>query len=459
MGLESRMSRSQSTHNFWSFVVIWFGQVVSAIGSGLTSFALGVWVYQRTGSATQFAIIWLCAILPGILMLPLIGSLVDRWDRRWTMLLSDIGSGLSILIIVTLVLTNNFAIWHIYVATALSSAFRSFQWISYATLTTVLVPKQQLGRAGGMIQFGEAAMQLIAPLLAGILLTTIRLEGLLLVDIITFVVAIITLLSVRIPKVEPTAEAEDEKTGMLAGVAYGWTYIISRPGLLGLLMMIAIFNFTMGVVELLVTPLVLSFTTAAVLGLVLSVSGIGQLLGTVAMSVWGGPKRRVQGIVGFLIIEGLAFMLGGLQSSAQLVALAAFIFLFCYPIIASSSQALWQSKVPVQVQGRVFSVRSMIAWSSQPLAYLCAGLLADRVFGPLLAEDGALVGSVGQLIGVGPGRGIGLLFIVMGMITILATVVGYLNGHVRRLEDELPDAVADEPQVAAEMPLLADSPS
>ena len=138
------------------FTLIWFGQLISFIGFGLTRFALGVWVYRNTGSVTQFALISLFAILPSILLSPLVGVLVDRWNRRTCMILSDAGAGLSTLAIVLLLLVGRLEVWHIYLVVAVSSTFNAFQWPAYAAATTMLVPKQHLGRASGMVQLAEA---------------------------------------------------------------------------------------------------------------------------------------------------------------------------------------------------------------------------------------------------------------------------------------------------------------
>jgi hypothetical protein len=185
-----------------------------------------------------------------------------------------------------------------------------------------------------------------------------------------------------------------------------------------------------------------------------------MLLGTLVMSAWGGPKRRVHGVLGFMILSGLFTMLLGLRPSIPLMAAAGFGIMFTLPIINASSQAIWQSKVAPDVQGRVFSIRRMIAWSTTPLAYILAGPLVDKIFKPLLLEGGPLANSLGRIIGVGPGRGTGLLFILIGLLTILAVLVwGYLNPRVRLLEDELPDATAEPPSVeTAEpgLPILGD---
>lgn len=190
--------------------------------------------------------------------------------------------------------------------------------------------------------------------------------------------------------------------------------------------------------------MVLSFTSAAVLGRVLSVAGAGMLAGSLLMSVWGGPSRRVSGILGFLMLQGTILMIGGVWPSAILIAAAGFVFLFTVPIILGCSQAVWQSKVAPDLQGRVFAVRRMVAWSTLPLSFLLAGPLADRLFEPLLMPNGPLSGSVGRLIGVGKGRGIALLLMCLGLLVLITVAGFYRHSRLRRLESELPDVCRNE---------------
>lgn len=426
------------------FILIWVGQLVSLIGSDLTGFALGVWVYQRTGSVTQFALISLFAQLPRIVISPVAGVFVDRWNRRWAMILSDSGSGLGTLAIALLFATGRLEIWHIYLLTAVISAFNAFQWPAYSAATTLLVPKQHLTRANGMTQLGEAIAQLISPILGGLLVVTIQLQGVILLDFATFLFSVVTLLIVRFPDAKTTTPGKAKKTALLQDAAYGWTYIIARPGLLGLLIFFAANNFLVGVVTVLFTPLVLSFTSTTVLGTILSLAGMGLLVGSLAISTWEGPQRLIYSLLGFELLGGLCILVAGLRISVPLLALTAFLFFFGTAIINSCSQTIWQRKVALEVQGRVFAIRRMIAWSSQPLAYLIAGPLTDRVFEPLMATKGPLASSIGQIIGVGPGRGIGLLFILMGSLTMLTTIAAYQYPRLRLVENELPDAIADE---------------
>jgi DHA3 family macrolide efflux protein-like MFS transporter len=438
------------THNTTSrgmrvFIIIWLGQLVSLVGSGLTSFALGLWVYQHTDSVTQFAFIGLFTVLPSVVLSPLAGALVDRWDRRWVMILSDAGAGLCTLMMAFLFLTNRIEVWQIYLAAGASAAFGTFQWPAYSAATTLLVPKKHLGRANGMVQFGQAAAEILAPALAGVLVLTTRVQGILLIDFVTFFFAVTTLLLVRFPRPGTTTAGQTSRGSLWRQASYGWRFITARRGLLGLLVFFTVVKFLWGMVGALIAPMILGFTSADVLGIVISIAGGGMLAGSLVMSAWGGPKRRIDGVLRFELLSGLCFLLMGLRPSAWPVALGAFGAHLTIAIIYGSNQAIWQSKVPHSVQGRVFATQQMIAKSATPLAYLTAGPLADKLFEPLLAFDGPLTGSIGQITGTGPGRGIGLLFIVMGILKVAVTLGGYLDPRIKLVEDELPDVLADEP--------------
>lgn len=417
------------------FTLIWFGQFVSLLGSEISSFGLGIWVYQRTGSSTQFALISLFATLPGILISPLAGALVDRWSRRWAMIFSDSGAGFSTLVIALLFFANQLEIWQIYVVIAAKATFSAFQWLAYSAATTLLVPKKHLGRASGMVQTGEAIAQVLSPVLAGVLVVKIQIQGIILLDFATFVFSLFTLLLFRFPEVKKTTDGKTLKSFLLGEMGYGWNYISNRKGLLGLVILFSTNNFMVGVFSVLMTPLVLSFASPAVLGTILSIGGIGMLVGSLVMSTWGGPPRLIYGVLAFQLNGGLCILVAGLRSSAPLLALATFLFFFSLPIINGCSQVIWQKKVAPDVQGRVFALRRMIAWSSTPLAYSVAGPLADKIFEPLMAPNGPLALNIGQLIGVGSGRGIGLLFIIMGILTMLATIAAYQYSPLRLVEE------------------------
>ncbi len=429
------------------FIVIWLGQLVSTLGSGLTSFGLGVWIYETTGSVTLFAMNLLIWVLPNIIVSPLAGVVADRWDRRLVMMLSDTGAGLSSLFIAVVLFTGKLEIWHVYLATFFNSAFGAFQWPAYSAATSLLVPKEHLGRAGGMTQIGEAISSLATPAIAGTLFVSAGLKCILLIDVITYLAALATLIVVRFPAAHKSLQGEIEgsepQPSFFREALYGWTYIRQRTGLLGLLLVFAGLNFLANIAFTLFLPLLLDMTSPDVSGYVESIGGMGMLTGTLLMSAWGGPKRRIFGIFAAEVGIGVSTLLMGLCPSIPLIAAANFGWFITAPISQACSQAIWQTKVAPEVQGRVFSIRRMIAFSVIPLANLAAGPLAEKVFEPLMAAGGRLAPLLGPVIGQGEGRGIGLIFVIAGMIYMATASLILLDPRIRRVELELPDTIGE----------------
>jgi MFS family permease len=437
-----------------TFFLIWAGQLVSLLGSGLTSFAFSVWIFQTTGNATPLALTALFSILPRVLLFPAAGTLADRWNRRWVMVLSDTGSALSTLAILFLFSLGSLQVWHIYLAALISGLFGSFQEPAYISSISLLVPKKHLTRASGMIQMSQGIESLLTPLLAGLLYGTIGLQGIIWIDFATFIFAVSTLLFVQIP--QPVVETEQGAGWkiILQDSVFGWKYLRMRPGLFGLLVYFALANFLLNISAILLSPLVLSFSTPEMLGVVQSALGLGMLAGSVIMSVWGGPQRRVLTVVLCLTMGGVGFAIAGLRPDPWLIGSGMFAALFFAPFGSGSAQAIFQIKVAPEVQGRVFAVRSLISRSMMPVAYLLSGPLADRVFEPLMQSGGPAEGTfLGALLQTGPGRGAGLMFVLSGVIMVIASAFAYSYSPIRNLEDELPDALPDVPEGVSEEPL------
>jgi DHA3 family macrolide efflux protein-like MFS transporter len=427
-------------HSMRPFLIIWFGQLISLIGSGLTAFALGVWTYQRTGSVTRFALITFFGALPGIVLAPIAGALVDRWDKRKTMMLADTGSALSTLCIASLLWAGQLETWHIYAAVAVASACSALQIPAWSAAIALLVPKDKLDRANGLVELALSAVPIVAPLLAGLLVVTIDLHGVILIDVATFLFSLTTLAMARVARMAPPEPEPD--ASLLRDILYGWKYIGARRGLLGLLLFFAAINFSFSFAEVLLPPLVLKNASPTLLGTVLAAGGAGLVASSMIVSTGFGPRRRVIGVLAGGALLGLSQMLIGFASSWLLLVIGSFLQMFWVPLINAWSRTIWQLKVAPSVQGRVFATRMAIAWSTTPIAFLCAGPLADGVFEPLLLEGGLLASSLGPLLGTGPGRGLGLLFIVLGLVPLLAATLGLLYTRVRRVEQELPDALA-----------------
>ena len=442
------MTTRRTPQGMRAFLVLWAGQFISAIGSAVGGFSLGVWVFQRTHSATSFALVAFVSTATILLLSPVAGAAADHFDRRKLILLADLGSAITTSLLAFLFFTGRMQPWMVYPLAVLMMTFLTFQGPALASSVPLLVGRKQLPRASGIAQSGRAISQILGPLTAGLLIGWIGYQGVALVDAITYVAAVTAILFIRIPKPPPLEGAAVQRS-MLANLAFGWRYLQARKGLVALLILFAVTNFCMGMVQILLTPLILSFATPVELGTVSSAAAVGLLLGGLAVAIWGLPKQRVLTVLGVIVLQSLILFLGGVQPSIPLIALAAFAFMLATPFALASTHTILQSKVDSAVQGRVFAVSGMIAAGTMPLAALLAGPLADKVFGPLLLPGGKLADTfVGRLLGVAPGRGVGLMFICLGILSLLAVGLSSLNPRLRNLESEIPDALLPEPAEA-----------
>jgi len=428
------------------FTAIWAGQLLSLLGTGMTQFAMTIWAWQKTGQATALALVGVCAFAPVILVSPLAGAIVDRANRKLMMILSDAAAGLGTLTILFLHLSGSLEIWHLYIVVAFIGTFGAFQFPAYSSTISVLVDKSQYARASGMMSLAGSISGVFAPVAAGILLAPIGIGGILGVDLATMTAAIVILLLARIP--QPTASAEGAKGrgSLFREAAYGFRYILARRGLLGLLGMFFLFNVTATFGFTVLAPMILARTgnNSLILGSVQSAAGIGGVVGGVLLSLWGGPKRRVHGVLIGCALGGVIGLAGvGIGRSLPAWAITMFVMAMIFPTVNASSQTIWQSKVPPDLQGRVFSVRLMMAQFGSPLAMLLAGPLADRVFEPGMQSGGALARVFAPLVGTGPGAGMALMLVFAGILAMVAALAGYAYRPLRSVEATLPDHDAE----------------
>jgi MFS family permease len=439
-----------STRIGTTFLTIWIGQLISGIGSGLTTFALGLFIFNSSHSAMQFGLIVVFGSVPGILLSPLAGVLVDRWNRGTAMAISQVGCAGSVLSMAVLLFMNQLTLRDICIAIGVNSIFQTLQWTSFSAATTVLVPKEGLVRAGGLVQLAQTASLIVSPLIAGTLIMLIPISAMLVLDIISYVFAFLTIVLVTVPT-PPRTILKVKNNGITDEIRQGWGYIKDRPGLLYFLIFFTVENFGFAIIYVLLMPMILSFSSPLVLSRILSAFGLGLLLSGILMSVWRGPTYRVRFILGVAFLQGLGLGACGVQQSVWLIGIGLCIVGFGLPIVNSCTQAVWQTKAAPDIQGRVFAVRRMLVQATTPIAYILAGPLADRVFGPLLVPGGAWAHSVGRFIGVGAGRGIAFLFIVAGAIVMVAAVGAWMVTPLRELESEVPDALVETHEAAREM--------
>lgn len=428
---------ARSLRAFW---ILWSVLFLSGIGSSLSAFAFGVWVFQETGSTTQFAVTTFAFVLPYALLAPVAGTFVDRWDRRWTMIGADSGQALITALIVWLLWRDQLAVWHLYTAAAFSAIFGAFSGPAYGASIPLLVPKAQLVRVGGLGRFAWSGSRLLAPLLAGFLVVRIGLAGVVLIDLATFLIALIAYGLIRIPQ-PPRAQPTAVTPRFWQDLHFGWRYLGERPGLLGLVLIGGVLNLFNNIANTIRIPMLLTYADADAVGFVLALSAGGSLVSGALLAIWGGPNRLLPGIVTLIALSGLGYVMAGLFPLIWLIGFGSFVASLAGAGWGMLMEALEQRKVALDVQGRVFGTEGMIALLFEAAAYPLAGLLADRVFEPAMGAGEWLAKSVGMLVGVGAGRGMAVQMLLMGVCIISTAVVGALLPRIWRVEQELPDAV------------------
>jgi MFS family permease len=425
------------------FTVVWAGQIISVLASNMTQFALTIWAYRATGSATVLGAVTTSFIVPFLLLSPIAGAMVDRYNRKLMMMVSDLGAVTATFGILVLHSTGHLQIWHLYVAAVINGLGNTFQWPAYSAAISTMVPKEQYHRANGMMSLIESGPSVFAPMLAGVLLPVIGLMGILVLDVTTFFLAIAALLVVHVPQPVHTVEGQAEKGTLLREATYGFKYIFARRSLLGLLLFFLTLNFVIGMAAPVFAPFILSRSgnDSASLGAAQSAWAVGAVVGGLLISLWGGFKRRMKSIfVGETLTGVFALFLFGLGPSLPFWIVAAALGAMFMPFTNGASQAIWQAKVAPDVQGRVFSARRMIAWFLDPVTPIMAGALADYVTEPAMRSQTWLARTFGGLVGNGPGSGMALQFIFAGVAYVSVVLVVFLFVPVvRDLEDRLPD--------------------
>lgn len=435
----------------WAFALLWFGQSISMLGSGLAQFGFRVWIFQQTESATQFGLVAIFGNVPTVLLLPFAGVVIDRFDRGRILALSNAFSGGVALAAAGIIAAGRFERWHLYVIAFLIASASAFQWPAFSASTPLMVPKQHLARASGMVQMAIGASQIVAPLVGGALLPGIGLQGLLLLDVVSFAVVILVIAIIRIPRPPRVAgESSAQKRSLRDDLRFGLDYLRERPALLSLLLIFAGINFAFGLVQTTLTPLILTQGDTVLLGRVLAAAALGLFLGGLGMSVWGGPKRKALGILVAIGVGGLFVIGAGLSRHVGYLGASICYFAMLFPVMIGCSQAIWQTKIEPGLQGRLFSIRQLVATASLPIAFGLGGPLADYVFEPAMAEGGVLAGVLGPVLGVGKGRGLALMLVLCGLLIVAIAVRGLRNRPLLRVEQELPDAVGGDvpPRVA-----------
>ncbi|WP_424533869.1 amino acid adenylation domain-containing protein [Sphaerisporangium viridialbum] len=437
----SGMSSAGPRPSMRRFAVVAAGQLVSITGSALTEFAIPIWIYLTTGSLVSFALFAVLGLVPGMLVSPLAGAIVDRSDRRRVMLAGDIGAGSTQVILGVLLWTGNLQTWHIYPLLVCLSIALTFQRLAYGSAIPQLVPKRYLGHANGVVQMVIGTSQLIVPLVAAGLMATIGLSGILVIDVVSYAVAILSVALIRFPSSMAWKRRESVVTEMVNGFRYSW----GNRSFRSMLVFFAVLNIFLSPLFLMISPLVLSSGTLADVGRVAFAGGLGAFLGGLAMTVWGGPrKKRLRGVLLSTLALAVFCLVTGLRDHLVLIGAGAFGMSLWLTLLNGVYATIIQVKVPQRFHGRVIALNTLVAWSTLPIGFGLVAPYGTAVFEPLLAHDGPLAGTVGTLIGTGPGRGIGFMYICFALAMAVTALVAMRVKALARFDDVVPDALPDD---------------
>ncbi|MGC9520507.1 MAG: MFS transporter [Anaerolineae bacterium] len=453
--------RKRAPTGMTAFIIIWIGQILSLLGTAVSQFGLQLWVFDASeGHATPMTLIGFFFFVPMVAFTPLVGILVDRTNRKLMMMLSDLAAALTTLIVLILFTTGHLQVWHLYLTAFISGTFQGFQWPAYSAAISTMLDKKDYTRANAMLDIAGNSSAVFAPLIAGALLAPLNqwmkqslpalaarssgqpgLTALLVLDLLSAAFAIGALLFVSIPQPKATQSARQAEGSFWRQASFGFRYILSRPSLLGLQLVFMVGNFFHSLGSSVHAPMILARTGSDELTFasVQTAGAIGGIVGGLVVGAWGGFRHRVHGVLIGWILGGMAMAATGALRSLAPWVVVAFAGFMVTPLINASNQAIWQAKVPPDIQGRVFATRRLIAWLVSPLSQLAAGPLADYVFEPRFGGT-ALQGTLFDTIfGVGAGAGMGLQMAIAGVSAALVGLSGYLFAAVREAEARLPD--------------------
>lgn len=373
---------NSSGKSFGKFLILWSGQLISAIGSGLTSFGLGIYVFQQTGKASEMALVTLLAFMPSLLLSAFSGVLADRYDRRLLMVLGDSLYAIGLVYILICMLQGDAQLWQICVGVTISSVFASLLDPAYKATVTDLLTEEQYTKANGL-----------------------------------------------------ASNKYEQAKSFIREFKDGWGAVYENRGVFVLVIMTSVLTFFLGVIETLSIPMILAFSNTSVVGTLETIIASGMLVSSVMIGILPIKKGYLKILSVSLFCIGI-FMAGfGLRENIILISISGFLFFVMLPFANVSLDFLVRTNIDNSVQGRAWAFIGIISQLGFVTAYAISGVLADYVFTPLLVDGGVLADSVGKIIGTGIGRGTGFLIIIAGMLLCVTSIILYNLKSIKKLEN------------------------
>ena len=419
-----------------NFYKLWLGELISNIGSGMTAFALSVYIYEKTGSVSYVSLITLLSFMPSIILSPIGGLLADRYDRRLLMIIGDLFSGLGLVYILWNIQAGEKSIVPIFVGITFSSIFTSLLEPSYRATLTDILEEENYAKASGLIQAAGSAKYLISPVIAGMILSVADIRVILLLDILTFIT---TCLMIFLVRKSMNSETQNYKKDSFKGLLEGLFIIKENRGVYSLVIIMFFVCFFMGFIQILIRPMILALSSVKTAGMMESLCAAGLLIGSLWIGIAGIKKNYSKILAVACFFCGIFMSMTGVNENLAIIGISTFLFFSTLPFMNSCADVLVRVSIPNELQGRVWGLISLITQMGTVAAYIISGVMADYIFEPMFNKNGLLVKNIGMIIGTGKGRGIGFMLILSGMGMLIMAIVIWKNGKIREVSEKCVD--------------------
>lgn len=419
-----------------NFYKLWLGELISSIGSGMTAFALSVYVYKKTGSVSYVSLITLLSFMPSIVLSPIGGLLADRYDRRLLMIIGDLFSGLGLVYILWSIQAGEKSIVPIFVGITFSSIFTSLLEPSYRATLTDILEEENYAKASGLIQVAGSAKYLISPVIAGMILSVADIRVILLLDILTFIT---TCLMIFLVRKSMNSETQNYKKDSFKGLLEGLFIIKVNRGVYSLVIIMFFVCFFMGFIQILIRPMILALSSVKTAGMMESLCAVGLLIGSLWIGIAGIKKNYSKILAVACFFCGIFMSMTGVNENLAIIGISTFLFFSTLPFMNSCADVLVRVSIPNELQGRVWGLISLITQMGTVVAYIISGVMADYVFEPMFNKNGILVENIGIIIGTGKGRGIGFMLILSGIGMLIMAIVIWKNREIREVSEKCVD--------------------
>ena len=416
-----------------NFYKLWLGELISSIGSGMTAFALSVYVYKKTGSVSYVSLITLLSFMPSIVLSPIGGLLADRYDRRLLMIIGDLFSGLGLVYILWSIQAGEKSIVPIFVGITFSSIFTSLLEPSYRATLTDILEEENYAKASGLIQVAGSAKYLISPVIAGMILSVADIRVILLLDILTFIT---TCLMIFLVRKSMNSETQNYKKDSFKGLLEGLFIIKENRGVYFLVIIMFFVCFFMGFIQILIRPMILALSSVKTAGMMESLCAVGLLIGSLWIGIAGIKKNYSKILAVACFFCGIFMSMTGVNENLNIIGISTFLFFSTLPFMNSCADVLVRVSIPNELQGRIWGLISLITQMGTVIAYIISGIMADYIFEPMFNKNGLLVKNIGMIIGTGKGRGIGFMLILSGMGMLIMAIIIWKNREIREVSEK-----------------------